>query len=609
MAGKTWIAAVALAILVLPQGVLADTVSAASNRLCVAGSWTAVSGTPDEKPVRYETAHFAFRWKGDASENVQAAGEELERIWAVYMTKVGFTEPFCDAASKHKANVNIDPAFGLSGGPTGERDMGMWIGPLGLKDHWGLAHEFAHALQGSTRGLRGDKYSGWLWESHANWMAHQMPEFRNELHCSEMLVNYPHLYYGSTRDRYCNWQFWDYVKDVYGYKAVSDVWEKALKPDQQGFEDDDPLSVLARNQGWTISDLNDVMGMWAAHNVGWDYVDPDGYPAGLVYRAKYGNYDAREGDRLLRVTALDPIDMDKRQFHVPFAWAPQRWGYNLIRLVPDKNAARITVNFRGVVQTAPAAQSLPGLQFEPDKIVPPSSDWRWAIVALDAAGNPRYSALARGARGQQSLAIKPDDQAVFMVVMATPSLMQKIRWDQSYYSIYRYPWMAEFIGAWPEGFQPNAPHPAGHKHANGGGWVADAAHVDDSVYVGPYARVLGGTVSGNARIEDHATVVNASIGGRARIAALSILDGGVVVKDDAVIATTFKGIGAFERGTVVSGTGEILGDAEVRDGFEITKGVHYGFVDKAAAADPKQGALLTAPVPEVTAKPEFVWQP
>lgn len=46
----------------------------------------------------------------------------------------------------------------------------------------------------------------------------------------------------------------------------------------------------------------------------------------------------------------------------------------------------------------------------------------------------------------------------------------------------------------------DGPVPA-HQHSNGGGWVADTAHVDETAYVGPDARVYGDArVSGAARV-------------------------------------------------------------------------------------------------------------
>ena len=579
---------------------------------CVAGTWKAVEFDGDTKPVQYETEHFAFRWKtGDVNmADAVDAGKELELIWTTFTGKVKFPMPFCDTSDKHKANIVIDPTYGLSGGGTGVRDMGMWIGPLALKDHWGLGHEFTHALQNSTQGLRDSKYVGWMWESHANWMAHQMDEYHHtEVHCSEMLVNYPHLYYGSTRDRYCNWQFFEFLKNSFGYATVNDIWAKALKPDQAGYLEDDPLSVLARNKHWSVDDLNDVFGDWALANVNWDYIDPDSYDEGQLYRAKYGSMGARDGDRALRVTALDPVDLARHRFAVPESWAPQRFGYNIVQLIPNAGATKIDVTFRGIVQNTSAVATLPGLQNEPTVIPNPESDWRWGVVALDANGKARVSPLVGGNDGEMIFPLKAGDRAVYMVVVATPKSLQKIAWDQAYYSIYRYPWMVQLEGAAPQGFEAGASDPEnGHRHANGGGWVSNSAHVDSTAYVGPYARVLGGTVKDHARIEDHAIIVNGTVSDTAVVGAMSVIDNGVTVKDKAVVATIFKGLGAFERGTVIGGTAQIRGDAEVRDGPTLTQGVYYGFIDKSSLSDPAKGAALTAPVPEVTAKPDYRWQ-
>jgi len=578
---------------------------------CVAGSWSTleVDGMP---AVRYQTAHFALRWKDSDVTAAQAAeaGKTLELVWDTYMNKVAFTEPYCDTAAKFKANVHIDPTFALTGGSTGGRDMGMWIGPGALADRWGLAHEFAHALQGSTLGLRDSPYVGWMWESHANWMTHQLDEFRGETHCSEVMVNHPHLYYGSTRDRYCNWQFWEFVKDKYCYQAVNDIWLKARRPGDEGYLNEDPFTILARNMGWSQSQLNDLFGEWALHNANWDYRDPDGTDQGPVYRAKYGSYDERDGERALRVTGLDPLDLGARRFAVPAAWAPQRWGYNLVRLVPDAGADHIDVSFRGVVQAAPATTTFAGLVNEPATVPEPTSDWRWGLVAVDASGQSRYSTLQRGADGELSFCLQAGDQAVWMVVMGTPSTMHQIAWDQAYYSVYRFPWMMQLEGAWPEGFQPNAPTPtaSGRWHANGGGWVAQEASVADTAYVGPRARVLGGTVSGNARIEDHAVVQSGSVSGQAVVGGLTVLTGDTVVQDSARLETVFKGPGAFETGIVLSGTALLYGDVELR-GVSLARGAFTGMVDAASATDAKQGANLTARPAEVTAPVSYAWRP
>ncbi len=584
---------------------------------CVVGSWSVAATDPDDAvngplPVHYETTHFAFRWQGDLvpMADARAAGEHLEFVWGEFIDRIGFPEPDCGQAEKRKANIYVAADYGLSGGADALGQMGMWIGPGGVRDRFGLAHEFTHALQAMTGAYRSSPYSQWLWESHANWMAHQLPEFRANTHCSVLSVNYPHLYYGSSRVRYCNWQFLEYIKNRFGYPAVNALWSDAPKDLNAEGASADPVEVLMRSRGWTLAQLNDAFGDWAMRNANWDYVNPDGTDQGAVYQREYGGYEPQLGDRLLRTTILDPIDLDRRRFAVPAAWAPQRWGYNIVRLHPDAGADSVTVTFRGIVQSASATPALPGLANEPAAIPAPSSGWRWGMVAVGGSGRARYSPLQRGADGQTTLSLLPGDQGLYLIVMGAPGSFHHIGAEQPYYSIYRYPWMAAFEGAMPEGFQPDAAAPiaGGHRHPNGGGWVAAGAAVDPTAYVGPWARVLSGVVRGNARVEDHAVVDGGQLLGDARVSGLSVIRGNTILKDRARADTAFLGLGEYEQNIVLSGTAQNIGDVEQR-GASFAKGIYYGFVDQAAADDPARGAALTAPVPEVTARPVYNWRP
>lgn len=590
---------------------------ASANAACVAGTWAVAAPDPNDAvnsalPVRYETGHFAFRWRDDVGNeaDARAAGAFMEMAWSYFIDRIDLLQPFCGSAAKRKVNVFIGAGYGLSGGIDATGTPGLWIGPGGLLDHWGLAHELTHALQGGTGALQDSPYAGWLWENHANWMTHQLPEFRSDTHCSVFLVNYPHLYYGTTRMRYCSWQFFEYLKNRFGYRAVSDIWNKAPRRGQPGFETADPLEVLMTNQGWTLSQLNDAFGDWAMRNANWDYTDLDGTDQGAVYRRSYGDYAPQEADRFLRSTILDPIDLPNRRFAVPAAWAPQRWGYNIVRLHPDAGSASVTVDFRGVVQQASATATLPGLALDPPAIDPPSSDWRWGLVAVGADGKSRYSPLGRGADGRATLALRTGDTGLYMIVVGTPSTFHHIRWDQGYYSIYRYPWMVQFTGAMPERYQADSPNPVpgGRRHANGGGWVAADATVDAGAYVGPYARVLSGSVLGRARVEDHAVVYGGTLRDDARAAGLSVIRGDTQLRDQARVATTFLGIGEYDKGIVFSGTAQMIGDVEQR-GASAAQGVYYGFVAPGIERDARAGANLRVPVPEVTAPPAYVWRP
>jgi hypothetical protein len=198
-------------------------------------------------------------------------------------------------------------------------------------------------------------------------------------------------------------------------------------------------------------------------------------------------------------------------------------------------------------------------------------------------------------------------------VMATPKIVQKVLWDQMYYTVYRYPWLVELSGAAPSGFQAEPPPPAAgaRRWENGGGWVASGATVANTAYVGPYAQVLGGSVSDNARIEGQAVILNGSVGNDAVVKALSVIAGGLTVSGKAVVGTVFQAPGTFERGQKISGSGQILGDVELRGtNLEISSGVFYGMIDSTAVAatKPSQGADRTEAVVEVTAPGPYVWR-
>ena len=168
--------------------------------------------------------------------------------------------------------------------------------------------------------------------------------------------------------------------------------------------------------------------------------------------------------------------------------------------------------------------------------------------------------------------------------------------------------MVQFTNAMPAGYQNNAPSPVpgGHQHPNGGGWIANGVTVPATAYVGPYARVLGGTVSGNARIEDHAIVLSGTVQDNATIGALTVIRGNTILKDMAKALTSFVGIGFFDQNIVLSGTAQNIGDVEQR-GASLSKGVYYGFVDQASGTQPGRGANRTTAVPEVTAAPNYSW--
>lgn len=557
---------------------------------CTAGTWTAGGPDPDHSAFKLikESAHFAIYSDETISDaTAQGALDTLENIvWKTYFgSPIFFKEPLCNSATKNKASIHVHSDWGLTGGAWSASRMGMWIGTGALQDHWGLAHEFMHAVQSVSGGMACNQSNtcGWIYESHANFMPHQLSEYRGDVHCSEMLVNAPHVYLGSTRDRYCNWQFMEFLKDKYCYSAVNDIWTSAAS--------NDPFSQIMKTRGWNISQLNDFFGEWATHNVTWDYQNPPptaGGNQGATYRQRYGSImDKSKPERRIRETMLEPLDASwatNRRFATPNGWAPQRWGYNIVRLYPDAGATSVKVTFRGVTQTGA------------------DSDWRWGLVATDSGiTTPRYSALQKGSDGALEFCVKAGE-ALFLVVTATPSVQKQIVWDQLYNTVYRYPWMVSLTGAWPNGFKNGALDAcaSGSRHSNGNGCVSGS--VPASVYVGPYAQVLGGTVSGSARIEDHAVVLSGTTVSGGTVTGLSVLMNGFNVSGTAKAASTFYPLGFYEGGQGLSGSAQLIGDLEYRgQGLNKSSGTYYGFVDSSTSA--------ASNTTDVSPAAPFTWRP
>ena len=612
--------------------------------------------------------------------DAQAAIDKLESVFTFYTDSLGWMLPFPKSPDKKlKSNVYVYESLpSLFGGQDYVKDMngeygpGMWIGVGALKDYWGIAHEFAHGLQGVAGWLGNNSHTGWIAESHANWMAHQY--ISDNAHCAEYLINYPYLYYGSTRDRYCNWQFLEHLKEEFGggnagAAKVNRIWMESIRDGDDGRMDQTPFTAMLSVYGWTLEQLNDEFGKFAMKNATLEYA-----PAKkALYKKTWGDYEfttrrdaSSWGDNYRRhprvtmlnklmcpdddaVPVVEPIGDCNKRYISPSYWAPQRWGYNLVRIYPD-SAGKVTVKFRGVVQKKPAVsgytcfgdntdyykgKTYKWCNYAPDALPDPASGWTVGLVAEGADGTPRYSEMKHGTAFNLDIETKASDKALWLAVTATPTEMQTILWDQFYYSIYRYPYMIEVVNGAPEGYNKDFWKPANasgySKHSNGGGLVSSKANVAATAYVGPDAVVNGGTVSGNARIEDFAVVnggtvsdnaivrgralvtagtisddavleedawlVSGAISGKAKVGALSIIAGNTTVTDNAQVYGVMWAVTEKK----LSGTAQLRGDLENNFTKEISKGVFYGMVNDEMLTNANFGANLTTPPTEVTA--------
>ena len=376
-----------------------------------------------------------------SEENQIAILGRLEEIWDFYIDELGFAPPYYDSPTPYKVNAVITDYGYLSGGTFQEPAWGPGQHPQiqmhydATEGYHGMAHEFAHALQNMVSGADWFDYGGWFSESHAEFMAYQFNP--DGVGCSEVLVNAPHHHYGTTRNRYCNWQFWDYVTDTLGAAAVNALWSGNINgptfinpldvdiPDSCS-ELDGPFATFQRNLGWDIERLNDLFGRWALANIEWSY------GKGPLFRNEYGDYvgDLEAGKRG-RVTRLETHGEGSDRFYMPpDILAPQRWGYNVVQLFPDEGADEFVVEFRGLVQAESARTAPLGV-----------SIWNQITVScliLAGAGGCSYWSRGRvrvlplqsGARASLRVQREMDDIAYFLVVMGAPTSLQQIFWDQ-----------------------------------------------------------------------------------------------------------------------------------------------------------------------------------
>jgi len=310
------------------------------------------------------------------------------------------------------------------------------------------------------------------------------------------------------------------------------------------------------------------------------------------YGARLAEFDS-QNHNLLKTTYftvardyLEAMDVEKGTYRIVWDKAPESYGTNVIRLVPDPDAKEITVDFQGY--------------HDPSTY----SDWRACIVAVNRNGLARYSDMWN--KGVMSMPRQEGDRRYWLTVTAAPTGILNIRSPLHVSSgnfCPLYPWRVTLNGA-----RPGTPHrvrfdmddtyasygsaytlnsivpappntPArklfveesrkaraavlekrksakdpyvrqllmaagarmdnallvaeGAPHPNGGGWVEATAEVAPTAYVAPGAMVLGfAKVLDNAGVEEYAIVKDkAHLSGNARVGGQAVVGGTTRLSD------------------------------------------------------------------------------
>lgn len=577
------------------------------------------------------SAHFCGY--GDDSQQLAAARvdsslEELEGWWDFLIAGHRFPQP----QPLQRVSLFVQEQGWAQGGLDGGLPA-LWLSPGALRDPWAQGHALAQALQASTGGFQGSPYAGWFRDSFANWLTQQRID--TAAGCVELYRRQVQIHYGSSRNRFCNWPFLEFLKERHGFPLLDSLWTRW--PGSAPRDRQDVLGMIREAIGLDASGLADLWGEFSLRMAAADFANRE------VFLAAWERSREEKWLRLDRIE-LEALDIDKGRYAIPSTMAPQAYAFNVVPLHGTTDTVRIA--FRGLAQAERPAWT-PLLGNDPDTLPLPGSAWRWGVGIVDTsiatAPRTRFLGPFSQSPGEAVLSLGPGE-AASLVVAATPFPRPLIRWDQSHRSLYRYPWMVEIRGARPEGWQAARHNPQGQpgaRHGNGGGFVAATAHVDSTAWIAPQAQVLEqAQVLGTARIEDRAIVKGtATVRDRARVREWARVWGSATVRDHAEISghavvtdgsirdsARVDGFATIQRratelsgkahlgGTAVdmapaklSGNVHVVGDAELWD-VHASRGVFTGLVDAAAVGDPARGADLAEIPPEATRAFPATWE-
>ncbi len=432
----------------------------------------------------------------------------------------------------------------------------MFVHPEATRDGGALSHEFAHTLQmmmqiqenpGAGKAFSGYDWAGPFFEGHANFMRAQAYSQWAEIDGTlTRWIQTKHFMWSSTRHHYTNFHLMYYVQEKEGFDFTRRMWAESMNEEH-------PLETIKRLKGFTQDQLDDYLWGYAQRQPAFDYpiqwnsqinaTSNFGKTIRTVYNSIKTNmprYTSREYTLLTKVTGTTD------QYYTNNDWAPQDYGMNVIPLYPTCTGTqkKVTIKFKGHTEVNTT-----------------QAGWRYGFVTTKTDGTiSRYSPMYK-VDGEASFTLNTATEAnIYLVVFAAPKVHVNYNMDVGYPKQRSYPYELKIANATPEGYQPAANFRSylktnGHLHTNGGGWVSNNATVASTVYVGPYAIVRAGNVSGNARIEDYAMVDGGTINGSA------IVRGNACVYNATISNTAIVEGNAWMEGGSVKNTANIKGNA------------------------------------------------
>ncbi len=571
-----------------------------------------------------ESKHFRFLWNDTVA--AQSAWRttmayntlrNAEECWQLFVKKMGYREPAQNTATqtgtKYKLNITSWHGGYWAGGDTfgGTTLARLNITPDGLRENpptGVLPHELMHCFQMHNTS---SYVPGAWWEGHANYGRERYLQHYGVLFPSNQrsgidptYLRCAHQILAHGRDYYLSWPMFLYLDE--NPDGLSDLGEGTnVKLWQQTQINEYPLMALERLT--PTNNFKDIVGYFARRGATYNYSTKADILAAL---ASFGAPLDNTATARWQFTDLVQRTDDTNWWRVPYEMAPMQGAYTIHELVPIGTGAGrvVSVNFRGLPDSTRGA------------------DWRASFIVISDSGAERYSTL--WSNGVNSVTLAANENKVYLSVAGAPAQFytgassanfegdfnESMYPYRSWPSKARFPYEMQVVAGATFKVRDNGSTAGLVQHSNGGGYRAAAVSVPTSVYIGPNARVLGGSVSGNARIEDyalvtagtvngnaiisgHAWVRGGTVTGNAKVRDWALVEGGTISLDARVLehANIKGGLVtdlATAKGTAASLSGTLAGNAMIDGDFgdffygrDITNSIAFGHQPYVGAPD------------------------
>ena len=418
-----------------------------------------------------ESEHFVVFWAkglkkqsngnltGGASSsvcNVNTLLNNAEKIWDVYVNKLGFLIPGKSTTDKVKIEMfvvnqsewradgsGVDGTVWTAGTGTTKTPKSQKVG-LFHCNAWAassnvtVAHEIGHTFQylvsadlGMTHGLNyvlGDNSKGneW-WEDCANWQAHKVypaEQFSSNWGNNQ---NMHHLNIIHEDARYNNCYYQDWWCQLHGLNTIGRVWREANKPE-------DPIQAYMRIFNLNDSTFADEQFEGYAHIAAMDIDSWKSYGQGLI---------GSEQQRLTDVPdtiVQSHLGGEKDWWIVQPDYCPQNYGYNANPLKVPATGTEVKATFKGLANATGYRSVYPG-----------RAGWRYGLVAYSSDGTRTYSPMGREAEGEVSITIPEKCTHLWLVVMGAPTKWWTHSWNENADDDEQWPYAVKFTNSDPYG--------------------------------------------------------------------------------------------------------------------------------------------------------------